>query len=186
MGLALCLLVLLLAWTWRPATRRSARRQDGSYLPGPAHQTGRRLPPSDPAFLADLARVALSSGASLPAALEAVSFAVAEEHAHLDIGTTAQLLLLGAPWAEAWEGIHPRAHLLREALQPAWENGVAPLTLLGTAARSYRRRRSREARRAAAELGNSLVVPLGVCFLPAFILVGIVPAVAGAATGLFH
>ncbi|MGJ9530130.1 MULTISPECIES: type II secretion system F family protein [unclassified Actinotignum] len=186
MGLALCLLVLLLAWVWRPATGKSTRRQSGPYLPGTAHRAERRLPPSDPAFLADLARVALSSGASLPAALEAVSFAVAEEHAHLDIGTTAQLLLLGAPWAEAWEGIHPRAHLLREALQPAWENGVAPLTLLGTAARSYRRRRSREARRAAAELGNSLVVPLGVCFLPAFILVGIVPAVAGAATGLFH
>ncbi|MDK6906875.1 type II secretion system F family protein [Actinotignum timonense] len=186
MGLALCLLVLLLAWAWKPATGRSARRKDGLHPPRAAHRAERRLPPSDPAFLADLARVALSSGASLPAALEAVSFAVAEEHAHLDIGTTAQLLLLGAPWAEAWEGIHPRAHLLREALQPAWENGVAPLTLLGTAARSYRRRRSREARQAAAELGNSLVVPLGVCFLPAFILVGIVPAVAGAATGLFH
>ncbi|MDE1655705.1 type II secretion system F family protein [Actinotignum sanguinis] len=186
MGLILCLLVLLLARVWMPAAGQGAGRQDASSRPGAAQRSGRRLPPSDPAFLADLARVALSSGASLPAALEAVSFAVAEEYAHLDVGTTAQLLLLGAPWAEAWDGIHPRAELLREALQPAWENGVAPLTLLGTAARSYRRRRSREARRAAAELGNSLVVPLGVCFLPAFILVGIVPAVAGATIGLFQ
>jgi hypothetical protein len=29
------------------------------------------------------------------------------------------------------------------------------------------------------------VAPLGLCFLPAFVLIGIVPAIAGIATGVF-
>jgi len=40
------------------------------------------------------------------------------------------------------------------------------------------------AREAAGRLGVRLVLPLGLCFLPAFILIGLVPVILSLAAGL--
>lgn len=53
--------------------------------------------------------------------------------------------------------------------------GIPAGPLLRSAARAERRRAGSEARRRAAVLGTRLVLPLGVCVLPAFVLVGVVP-----------
>jgi len=54
--------------------------------------------------------------------------------------------------------------------------GVPAAGLLRHAARAARRRARADAARRAAELGTRLVLPLGLCVLPAFVLLGVVPA----------
>jgi len=54
--------------------------------------------------------------------------------------------------------------------------------LLERTSASLREGRIRTAREAAAALGSKLVLPLGLCFLPAFVVLGIVPTVI--ATGM--
>jgi hypothetical protein len=89
-------------------------------------------------------------------------------------------LLLGATWAEAWDGAPEVLAPLVDALEPAWVDGAAPGPLLRQAAGSVRSTRHREAQEAAARLGVRLVLPLGLCFLPAFVLLGLVPVVLAA------
>ena len=90
------------------------------------------------------------------------------------------LLLLGATWTEAWADAPEILAPLADALEPAWVDGAAPGPLLRQAAASVRSTRHREAQEAAARLGVRLVLPLGLCFLPAFVLLGLVPVVLAA------
>jgi pilus assembly protein TadC len=53
--------------------------------------------------------------------------------------------------------------------------------VLAHVAEEVRRRRVAELRRRAAAVGPASAAPLGLCFLPAFFLVGIVPTVIGLA-----
>lgn len=129
----------------------------------------------DTAVVLDLAAAALSSGLSIPGTLKALDVAIGGAART----QTANLLLMGATWEEAWEEL-PRERL-REALRAAWTDGAAPVPLIQRSAQSLRLQRQRDAKEAAARLGARLVLPLGLCFLPAFILLGIVPVVAGAA-----
>ncbi len=175
MTLLLGLWIFILAATY---TATAVFRRTAPCRPNP-------LPASDPATLADLARAALLSGASLPAALEAVDTATGEECTATGLALTARLLVLGNPWEEAWAHVPPRCALLRDALEPSWEDGAAPVPLLTRAATSYRSQRSHLAREAAAELGTRLVLPLTLCFLPAFIFLGVVPVIASAGLAFF-
>jgi len=124
---------------------------------------------TDPVLLLELVAAALRTGASIPRALIAVG-EVGDAPSALRAG---RLLLLGAGWDEAWEG-SPDAVLVR-ALEPAWCDGANPLPLLERAAASIHARRDRRAREAAGRLGVRLVLPLGLCYLPAFIAIGVVP-----------
>lgn len=97
----------------------------------------------------------------------------------------ANLLLLGATWEEAWEHVLPPYQRLAEVLAPAWNDGVAPVALLERAAQELRFSRVRKAKEAAARLGSMLVIPLAACYLPAFMLIGVLPVVVAAAQRLF-
>ncbi|OQD34804.1 hypothetical protein B1R42_08695 [Trueperella pyogenes] len=132
----------------------------------------------DTAVVLDLAAAALGSGLSIPSTLKALDVATGGQART----QTANLLLMGAKWDEAWEGAANER--LREALRAAWTDGAAPVPLVERSAQSLRLQRQRKAKEAAARLGAKLVMPLGLCFLPAFILLGIVPVVAGAASAL--
>jgi hypothetical protein len=182
---ALTFLVLAVVATlpWTLTARTSARAQTGRA--GPARVP---LGEVDVAVLLDLADAALGAGASVPGTLLALGRAVcgpAPEAAD-DGGSGASLrragraLLLGAPWDEAWDGAAGSLVALAEALEPAWVDGAAPGPLLRQAAGSIRATRHREAQEAAARLGVRLVLPLGLCFLPAFVLLGLVPVVLAA------
>ncbi|WP_406709219.1 hypothetical protein QEV68_02315 [Trueperella pyogenes] len=132
----------------------------------------------DTAVVLDLAAAALGSGISIPSTLKALDVAAGGQART----QTANLLLMGAKWDEAWEGAANER--LREALRAAWTDGAAPVPLVERSAQSLRLQRQRKAKEAAARLGAKLVMPLGLCFLPAFILLGIVPVIAGAASAL--
>ncbi|XCB28996.1 hypothetical protein RQN30_06815 [Arcanobacterium hippocoleae] len=75
--------------------------------------------------------------------------------------------------------------ILSEILAPAWQDGAAPVPLLERACATLRLTQQSRANAAAARLGARLVAPLALCFLPAFMLIGVVPIVAIAAQQIF-
>lgn len=138
---------------------------------------------ADPALLLDLVAVALAAGAPVPGALRTVGVAWPGGTGEALV-RAARALELGAPWDVAWTGAGASARLVAGALEPAWSAGASPVPLLRTAADRLRSRRRAETRAAAGRLGVQLVVPLTLCYLPAFVLVGLVPVVVSLAAGL--
>ncbi len=134
-----------------------------------------RLPGTDPAVLLDLLDVALAAGASVPGALVALGDAVRPDPLGEHLRSAGTSLRLGAQWREAWQRCPPPLVPLAAALEPAWTEGVDPCALVRQAAAGIRSRRRRAAREAAARLGARLVLPLGLCFLPAFVLLAMAP-----------
>lgn len=152
-------------WRW-------SRTRLASRTPRRAPRAAEHAAPLDAVLLLDLVDVAIGTGASVPRALGAVGAAVGGDRGDaLTRGSTA--LLLGASWESAWSG-SPVDDLVG-VLEPSWSTGSAPGPALR--GRADQRRRDRRARTAAAagSLGVQLVLPLGLCFLPAFVLLGLVP-----------
>jgi len=149
--------------------------------PGPARPGRRRLrrvsaaEECDPAVLLDLLDVALAAGTSVPGALEALGSAVAPDPAAGPLRAAGASLRLGGGWREAWEPCPPHLLPLAEALEPAWSDGVDPCPLVRQAAATIRSRRRRASQEAAERLASRLVLPLGLCFLPAFVLLAMAP-----------
>lgn len=138
----------------------------------------------DVAVLLDLGGAALSAGASVPAMLQALGRAVGEDEAGPALRRAGVALVLGAPWAEAWSGAPRSVRELARALEPAWTDGADPGPLLARGAEAVRARRHRRAHEDAARLGVRLVLPLGLCFLPAFVLLALVPVLLAAGGSL--
>ena len=135
---------------------------------------------TDPALDCDLAAAGLACGAAIPRVLDALAAACARE----SLAWTAQALRLGVPWDEAWEETPEWAHPLRDALESSWTSGSAPEMMLARSASWERRSRLADAKTRAEELSVRLVGPLGVCFLPAFLALGIAPLLASLTGGL--
>ena len=139
----------------------------------------------DVTVLLELLRVATGAGAPVPRALEVVGSAVggADGAALREVGAA---LVLGATWAGAWDIPVRRARLdpVAYALKQAWEGGAAPGPLLAAAAAHLRRHTRSRSRTAAGHLGVRLVLPLGLCLLPAFVLIGMVPVFVSLGAGL--
>lgn len=132
----------------------------------------------DEALVLDLAAAALTCGASIPTTLTALGQALEEDAC----AVVARSLMLGAGWEEAWQAPEDdpwrqRRATLADCLEPGWNDGASPMPLLAATATSLRDARRADDDAAAARLAVRLVVPLGLCHLPAFILLGIVPVV---------
>lgn len=135
---------------------------------------------TDAALTCDLASAGLACGAAIPRVLDALAAASSCE----SLSWTACALRLGATWGEAWEETPAWAHPLRDALESAWTSGSAPETMLARSASWERRTRLAEAKARAEELSVRLVGPLGACFLPAFLMLGIAPLLASLTGGI--
>ncbi|WP_188079044.1 type II secretion system F family protein [Actinotalea subterranea] len=129
----------------------------------------------------DLLGAACAAGASVPAALAATGVAIEGERGAVLLRAAA-LVSLGAEWQAAWVGAGALAPV-RDALEPAWVDGAPPGEALRATAASVRRERQARALEAAGRLGVRLVLPLGLCYLPAFVLVGLVPVLVSMASG---
>ncbi|KFI96989.1 hypothetical protein [Bifidobacterium stellenboschense] len=100
----------------------------------------------------------------LPACLQAAGYA----------------LTRGATWHEAWVGAgteDPSLASIRDCLGEAWTHGVSPTARLELAIERYRRDETAAIEQAAAGLSVRLLAPTGLCFLPAFVLIGVLPAI---------
>lgn len=137
------------------------------------------------ALLADLLAATLASGATARDALDVAAHAVGEPTASF-LAPVVGAIDLGADPVEAWDGVDPpEAHrAIVDALRRAHRSGAPASGVLARAADDLRREHRREVEVAARAAGVRAVAPLAACFLPAFLLIGVVPVVASLASGL--
>jgi pilus assembly protein TadC len=123
-----------------------------------------------------LLSVALQSGSGVVEAIEQVA-QVAPALPAAELAVVAAGLRWGLAEDQAWAQVDPRWSRTALALRMAREAGVPPSSLLLTGADDLRSARLAAIDVAAARLGVRLVIPLGVTFLPAFVLTTVVPVV---------
>jgi pilus assembly protein TadC len=156
-----------------PASWPNARKGNNGHEKLKVSELGLR----DPAMMLELIGAVLDAGSGLGRSLELVAC-----HAAPGIGRhlnpVVAALALGADWETAWRSaraVPAELLALRDALGFAAVTGVPSSAILYAQAARLRREQFRAAERRAAALGVKLVVPLGLCSLPAFVCLGIVP-----------
>ncbi|PZS37496.1 MAG: type II secretion system protein [Pseudonocardiales bacterium] len=192
--LATLLVAMALLVAPGPAGPRSRLRQSINEAPAPGCVTRwapRRVAPDvEPLALAgawELLAACLRAGVPVPAAVRAVAEGF-DEPAGPALLRTAELLALGADSTQAWlPALQCSATArLAKAARRSGRSGTAlaeSLTRLATEVRAAAREQS-EAR--AQRAGVLIAAPLGLCFLPAFLVIGVVPVLIGLAGGLMR
>lgn len=134
----------------------------------------------------DLLAACLLGGARTCSAIEAVAAAVPGALGDR-LARVAAGLAVGSPPAEAWRALGTGscpAGVAARALARAAEGGASVAPSVARVAADARRESLARSERAARRAGVLAVGPLGLCFLPAFLLLGVVPAVIGLAAPL--
>lgn len=139
-------------------------------------------PSSQLPLCADLMAACLAAGAAPGEAAEAVGRCLEGPLGAALIRVAAEVRL-GADPAECWDrfGRRPGAHAMGRCLGRASATGSAPVAEMSRLAADYRARHGRSALARARRAAVLATAPLGVCFLPAFLLVGVAPVVLGLA-----
>ncbi|MEU7104846.1 type II secretion system F family protein [Streptomyces stramineus] len=179
-GVAGCVVGLAAAygiWRWR---RRDRRTGAGVSVDAATSEVGRQLP-----LAADLVAACLAAGASPREAAEAVGGSLGGAVGERLARAAAEVRLGGDP-ATAWNrlGGLPGALAMARCLERAQATGVPAVEPMSRLASRLRAERSRTAGIRARRAGVLATAPLGLCFLPAFLTVGVVPVVIGLASGL--
>jgi len=180
------LFLLLAAGAWlacssHDRSRQRLRRLSPSPGPGAKHTTGtggsRSRGLNDTAMMLELVAAMLDAGAGIGRSLELVAASAAPQYRD-SLRPVVSALAIGADWETAWRSSAARSSgilELRDALGFAALTGAPSSAILYAQAARLRRERFRAAEKRAASLGVKLVVPLGLCSLPAFICLGVVP-----------
>ncbi|MEU2061973.1 type II secretion system F family protein [Streptomyces sp. NPDC013455] len=161
-------------WRWRDR-RTAAGREEAVDTAAAARQ----LP-----LAADLLAACITAGAGPVIAAQAVGEALGGPVGQALARGAAEVRLGGAP-GDAWRtlALLPGAGALARLLERADESGLpaaGPVTRLASDARAaWARTATARARRAAVLVS----APVGLCFLPAFIALGVLPVVIGLAGG---
>ncbi|WP_196835511.1 type II secretion system F family protein [Zhihengliuella flava] len=177
MAVVATVLAALAVWVWATPPGAFARDRRRTGLRGPmlpdrsAQRTAR---PVETGLLLELAASLLEAGQPVPSLLAHLGDVVPQGEQLTRVG---RALELGLSWERAWAGTDARLIQLARALGFAHSSGAAAAQLIRRAAVEQRRAEAREAQLQAARLAVRLVVPLGLCALPAFICWGIVPLV---------
>ncbi|WP_461172483.1 type II secretion system F family protein [Arthrobacter sp. Z1-9] len=131
----------------------------------------------DTAMMLELVAAMLDAGSGIGRSLELVSASASSQYRE-SLRPVVSALAIGADWETAWRSSAvrlPGILELRDALGFAALTGAPSSAILYAQAARLRRERFRAAEKRAASLGVKLVVPLGLCSLPAFICLGVVP-----------
>ncbi|MFS8199045.1 type II secretion system F family protein (plasmid) [Streptomyces sp. CWNU-52B] len=143
-------------------------------------RVARQLP-----LAADLLAACVAAGASPVVAARAVGEALEGPVGERLERGAAEVRLGGEP-AEAWRGLAalPGARGLARLLERAGESGVPAAVPIARLAAEARAERGRDATARARRAGVLITAPVGLCFLPAFIAIGVLPVVLGLASGV--
>jgi pilus assembly protein TadC len=133
----------------------------------------------------DLLAACLRGGSSWGESIDAVATAVGGP-VGAELHWVAARIRLGADPAATWLALadEPALAGLARMAARASESGSALASTLARLAEDQRRTARAEAAARARAAGVRAVAPLGLCFLPAFVLIGIVPAITGIATSI--
>lgn len=152
-------------------SRSHGRPGEQSGRPGSLHGLG------DTAMMLELVAAMLDAGSGIGRSLELVAAVASADYAQA-LRPVVSALAIGADWETAWRSSEvrvPEILELRDALGFAALTGAPSSAILYAQAARLRRERFRAAEKRAASLGVKLVIPLGLCSLPAFICLGVVP-----------
>ncbi|MEU0099163.1 type II secretion system F family protein [Streptomyces sp. NPDC006267] len=161
------------AWRWQ---RTRPRRCSGGSHPERAVIAG-QLP-----LAADLLAACIAVGAGPREAAQAVGESIGGPVGDRLARTAAEIRLGGEP-AEAWGrfGEIPGTGPLARCLHRAGSTGAPAAEPVARLAESMRADRARAAVARAQRAGVLITAPVGLCFLPAFLAVGVAPVIIGLA-----
>jgi pilus assembly protein TadC len=132
----------------------------------------------------DLLGVCLAAGLPVAGALAAVATATGPPlGAHL--ADVAALYRLGAGPRQAWAGVPAGLAGLGRVLVRAGESGASVAPALRALAGDARAAARAETEAGVRRAGVWILAPLGLCFLPAFVCLGVAPLVLGIARDVF-
>jgi hypothetical protein len=157
------------------AVDRVLRRSGG----GPVDDGARDLP-----VACDLLAVCLAAGTPLGPAVAAVATAVPGPLGD-QLDHVGALYRLGAAPRQAWSGVPPAVAPLARVLVRAGESGSSVVPALQRLAGDLRSAQRAAVEAAVRRAGVWVLAPLGACFLPAFLCLGVVPMVLGIAADVF-
>ncbi|WP_328926868.1 type II secretion system F family protein [Streptomyces sp. NBC_00190] len=160
-----------------------ARRWQGRARPAAGvdlREAERQLP-----FAADLLAACLAAGAGPVEAAEVVGESLGGPVGERLARAGAELRLGGEPGA-AWGRLAeiPGARALAECLERAARTGAPAAEPVSRLASALREDRTRQAGARAQRAAVLVTAPVGLCFLPAFLAIGVAPVVIGMASAL--
>jgi pilus assembly protein TadC len=177
--------VLLAVALLNSGTRPRVAHRAG--LAPPRAATVRAAAPTDPLAVAsalDVFAACLSSGMAVASAAAATAPSAPHPLA-VALGRAAELLALGADAATAWSSVGPASDRHVEALTRLARRSAASGAALAQGVSELAdqsRQDAADTARAAGERASVLIAgPLGLCYLPAFLCLGVVPVVMGLA-----
>ncbi|ATE52115.1 type II secretion system F family protein [Actinosynnema pretiosum] len=180
-------LLLALAVLVLPGRRSPCARLRPPVPPTAQPRRAKRSPP-DPLALAetwDLFAAALRSGLPVPSALHAVLPGTPPGAAER-LGQVRDLLALGADPATAWDPAldHPATAPLARSARRTARSGAALADQVADLAARLRAGAADDAESRAQRAAVLVAGPLSLCFLPAFLCLGVAPVLIGIASGL--
>ncbi len=160
----------------------SALRRRIARAPVPTDTASRAALP----LTCDLIAAGLRSGAAVPTALTAAA-RTAPAGLRDELNRVAALLSLGTSAREAWSALarDPVIGSVAVVAARSADSGIRLADALSRCARTHRAELHAASVARAEGVGVLALLPLGLCFLPAFICLGVVPVVAGIAADVF-
>ena len=136
--------------------------------------------------VADLLGTAIAAGATVPEALVVVSRAM-DDPVRSRLASVVTAIELGADPNSAWATWldEPALSPVAQAIIRSQHSGSPLSVVLDSAAADMRHAYRADVEARARAAGVRAVAPLALCFLPAYLLVGVVPVVAGFARSMF-
>ena len=149
-------------------------------LEPPAARRHRRALAAAVPHVVDLMAACLAAGLSPAAALEEIRAAVGPP-VRDELAAVSRRLALGVDPVTVWSDLagHPQLGGLGRSLARAARSGASVADAMQRLADDLRRAARADVESRARSVGVQAAVPLGLCLLPAFVLVGVVPLVAG-------
>jgi len=128
----------------------------------------------------DLMAACLSAGLSPAAAVERVTEAL-EPPVREELAALSARLRMGVDPLTVWSDLaaHPQLGGLGRSLARAVQSGASVSDAMERLSDDLRRTARGDVEARARAVGVQAAIPLGICLLPAFVLVGVVPLVAG-------
>ncbi|MFT4187049.1 MAG: type II secretion system F family protein [Aeromicrobium sp.] len=178
-GGLLVVATMVTGWPWgtlvaglaAPVVRERVNRRRQAPVSGPGSEVSTAL---------DLVAAALEAGRPPSAAVAAAAAALGGS-VGAELDRMAARLLTAADPQTVWQDMaeHPELAPLGRAIVRAGRSGAAPAGVVAQVADDLRRQRQAELTRRSRSSGVSTAAPLGLCFLPAFFLVGVLPTLFG-------
>lgn len=149
------------------------------------------------ATMVSLLIAALKQGSSIPRALQMVGESVGGVDGD-GLQRVGMALLRGSAWHDAWLAAEPvdmsgprdavnrssvggddrnMYAMLEEALESSWHSGVSPVGRLESMLDQCDADERAIIEASAGRLAVKLLLPTGLCFLPAFVLIGVIPSI---------